>query len=107
MNARVPPDDEPYLRDADGNVIVQYDEVELLREVALDYVGRCADPPDPVPAGTRAAVIFLFSGNAVHLECYIGDLEFVFATEDAGYVRLFRRIEDRILDEPPVDGSVG
>jgi uncharacterized Zn ribbon protein len=90
--------DEPAIRDRDGNLLREYDDVILLRDLKPTSGGNCRVEPDVIPAGTRATAIMLLdeTSGRFDLECYLGEREFAFSTDTADHLSLVQRAEDKL-----------
>lgn len=92
--------------DADGNRVRAYDDVVLLRDIAIE---RDEDGPYRIPAGTTATVLFLQreADGFADLECYWPDDSFSLGTEQTQWLRLHLRAEDKYPELRNSEGSVG
>ena len=97
MTARPTHPGERTARDADGNMLREWDGVVLLRALAPTARGNCETMPAEIPAGVRATAIALLDPEAglFDLECYLdGDL-YAFAHGVGADLRVVERIEEK------------
>ena len=88
--------DEHVVIAGNGDVLREYDDVVLLRDVPSCAAGSVE--VDVIRAGTRGTIIIMLDGNRVEIECDVDVGKFAFAQEDAGQLRLVRRREEKLKD---------
>jgi uncharacterized Zn ribbon protein len=88
--------DEQIVRDRDGAILREYDDVWVVEPLSPVEKG-IGDSPNYIPVGCRATIILIDSDEA-HLECDIGEMAFAFALVSGPSLRMALSREDKLKE---------